>query len=136
MPIVDASVIVALMNPNEAEHKPCRAWLSQTLLAGEQIVAPAIVLAEVGAALSRGQPDPALAQRAIAFLSQETLIQLQPLAVELMRRAAAIAIENRIRGCDAAYVALAEQLATELVTLDRQQLDRGAAVVTTKRPFA
>lgn len=54
--------------------------------------------------------------------------------VEFGRRTAVIAIENRLRGCDPIYFALAEQLQTELGTLDKQQLDRGAKVVTAKRP--
>ena len=52
----------------------------------------------------------------------------------LAEQAAAIAAEHRIRGCDALYVALADMLSEPLVTLDRQQLERGAAVVTTRRP--
>ncbi len=134
MPVVDASVIVSVVNPDELHHDQCRSWLSEVLLSGRQIYAPAIILAEVGAALSRGQRDPHLAQRAILLLSQETLIQLQPLSVEFGRRTAVIAIEHKIRGCDATYVALAEQLETELVTLDNQQFERGGLVVATKRP--
>lgn len=134
MPVVDASVIVSIVNSDEPYHNQCRTWLSQILLSGQPVYAPAIILAEVGAALSRGQSAPDLAQRAILLLSQETLIQLQPLSVELGRRTAVIAIENRIRGCDAVYVALAEQLNTELVTLDSQQFERGGAIVVTKRP--
>jgi predicted nucleic acid-binding protein len=134
MPVVDASVIVSIVNSEEPFHDQCRAWLGESLLSGQQIYAPAIILAEVGAALSRGQSDPVLAERAILLLSQETLIQLQPLSVEFGRRTAVIAIENRIRGCDAAYVALAEQLNTDLVTLDNQQFERGGMVVVTKRP--
>jgi len=45
-----------------------------------------------------------------------------------------IAAEHRIRGCDAIYIALAEQLNDSLVTLDRQQLERAADIVTTHEP--
>ena len=134
MPVVDASVIVSIVNPDEPYHNQCRAWLNKVLLSGQKVYAPTIILAEVGAALSRGKRDQDLAQRAISLLSQETLIQLQPLPVEFGRRTAVISIEHRIRGCDAVYVALAEQLDTELVTLDNQQFERGSTVVVTKRP--
>jgi hypothetical protein len=53
------------------------------------------------------------------------LIQLQPLSVEFGQGTAIIAIEHQIRGCDAVNMALVEQLAPELVTLDKQQLERG-----------
>ncbi|VAW32016.1 hypothetical protein MNBD_CHLOROFLEXI01-1947 [hydrothermal vent metagenome] len=35
---------------------------------------------------------------------------------------------------DALYVALAEQLDAELVTLDQEQLVRGTAVISTRQP--
>lgn len=134
MPVVDASVIVAIVNQHETAHAPCRHWLNECLHTGQQVVAPAVILAEVGAALSRGLQNPDLAQQAISLLSQEIVVQLYPFTVELGQQVAALAIAQRIRGCDAAYVALAAHLETELVTLDRQQLERGSQVVITKRP--
>jgi predicted nucleic acid-binding protein len=62
------------------------------------------------------------------------VIQLIPVTLALAERAALIAAEHRIRGCDAVYVVLAEQLSDALVTLDPQQLERGAAVVTVRAP--
>ena len=41
---------------------------------------------------------------------------------------------NRIRGCDAVYVALAEALDEPLVTFDEQQAARAAGVVRVLRP--
>jgi predicted nucleic acid-binding protein len=50
------------------------------------------------------------------------------------KQAARMAAEHRIRGCDAVYVSLADQLSDTLVTLDRQQLERGAALVNARTP--
>jgi predicted nucleic acid-binding protein len=52
----------------------------------------------------------------------------------MAEQAASVAAEHRIRGCDAVYIALADQLDDVLVTLDRQQLERGAAVVAVREP--
>lgn len=134
MPVVDASVITSVINTHEPYHNKSRRWLNDTYLSGQTLYAPIIVVAEVGAALSRGQRDLALAHRAIQFLLDETLIQLFPVTAPLGRRTAFIAAEYRIRGCDAVYVALAEQLDEVLVTLDKQQLSRGAAVISTQQP--
>jgi predicted nucleic acid-binding protein len=57
-----------------------------------------------------------------------------PVSEALAARAAKIAARQKIRGCDAVYVALAEQPEMELVTLDRQQLERGVEVVATRSP--
>jgi predicted nucleic acid-binding protein len=45
-----------------------------------------------------------------------------------------IAAAHRVRGCDAIYLALAEQLSDCLVTLAVQQLERGSEVVATRKP--
>jgi predicted nucleic acid-binding protein len=67
-------------------------------------------------------------------LARSEVIELIPVTLAMAEQAALIAAEHRIRGCDAVYVALADQLSDTLVTLDRQQLERGAALVTVRAP--
>lgn len=134
MPVIDASVYVALVNAHESHHASSWAWFERTVAAGEEIVAPVILLAEVAAALGRGTGDFRLARRVLQQLGQSRLIELIPVSLPLAERAAAIATQHRIRGCDAIYVALAEQMGDILFTLDRQQLARGDAVVSTQQP--
>lgn len=134
MAVIDASVYVALINAHENDHTTSWAWFEQAKAAREPIVAPVILLAEVAAALSRGIGDLALAHRAVRQLEHSGLIELVPVTLALAKRAAAIAADHRIRGCDAVYVALAGQLGDCLVTLDRQRLDRGAAIVSVREP--
>ena len=134
MAIVDASVAVALANADEKEHARCWAWFEGTRREDELISAPVILLAEVAAALSRGMGDRALARRVAQQWARLDLIALVPVTMALAERAAEIAAEHRIRGCDAVYVALADLSGEPLVTLDRQQLERGAAVATVRRP--
>ena len=134
MAIIDASVYVALINAHESEHANSWAWFDQAKTAQEPVVAPVILLPKVSAALSRGVEDPALAHRVVQQLLRSKVIELTPVTTALAERAAAIAADHRIRGCDAVYIALAEQLSDCLVTLDRQQLERGSAVVTARKP--
>jgi predicted nucleic acid-binding protein len=134
MPVIDASVYIALINTLEADHAGSWAWFEQALSDQERISAPVILLAEVAAALSRGLGDPTLAHRVVQNLRQSTLVSLAPVTSSLAERAAEIAASQLIGGCDAVYVALAKQLGDTLVTLDRQQLERGAAIVTTHKP--
>jgi predicted nucleic acid-binding protein len=134
MAVIDASVYIALVNAHEREHDSSWAWFEQAHAADEPIVAPVILLSEVAAALSRGVGDPTLARRVVQQLARSEMIQLIPITLAVAEQAAVIAAEHRIRGCDAVYVALAEQLNDALITLDRQQLERGAAVVTVRAP--
>ena len=134
MAVIDASVYVALMNAHEAAHDSCWAWFEQAKRAQAPIRAPVVLLAEVSAALSRGMGAPLLARRIVKQLLLTQTIELYPVTVELAERAAGIAADCGIRGCDAIYVALAVQTREELVTLDRQQLERGRAVIAAHEP--
>jgi predicted nucleic acid-binding protein len=134
MAVIDASVYMALINAHEKDHTTSWAWFEQAQAAREPIVAPVILLAKVAAALSRGIGDLALAHRAVGQLAHSGLIELVPVTRAMAERAAAIAAGHRIRGCDAIYVALADQLGDCLVTLDRQQLERSAAIVSAREP--
>jgi predicted nucleic acid-binding protein len=134
MAVIDASVYIALVNAHEREHSSSWAWFEQAHAADESIAAPVILLSEVAAALSRGLGDPTLAHRVVQQLARSEVIELIPVTLAMAEQAALIAAEHRIRGCDAVYVALADQLSDTLVTLDRQQLERGAALVTVRAP--
>lgn len=134
MAVIDASVYIALVNAHEREHSSSWTWFEGARAVDESIVAPVILLSEVAAALSRGLGDPTIAHRVVRQLVRSKVIELIPVTVAMAEQAAVIAADYRIRGCDAVYVALADQLSDTLVTLDRQQLDRGAALVAVRSP--
>lgn len=129
MAVIDASVYIAAVNAHEESHERSLRWLQQAAAEELQVWAPSIMLAEVAAALARGLQDPAQAMRAVALLRNSKVIRLQQVSVALAERAARLAAEQKIRGCDAVYVALAAQLDQPLVTLDRQQCACGGKVV-------
>ncbi|MEW5960679.1 MAG: PIN domain-containing protein [Chloroflexota bacterium] len=134
MAIIDASVYITLMNAHESHHTAAWDWFQLVQAAGESLAAPVILLPEMAAGLSRGLGNAPLAHQVVRQLVQAQLIDMIPVTPALAERAAAIAADHQLRGCDAIYVALAEQLGDELVTLDQQQLERGAALVTTRKP--
>lgn len=134
MPVIDASVYVAMMNAGEANHAASWSWFERVIGAAETVHAPAILVPEVASALRRGVDDPELARSVVQQLTQLHTITLVPVTEALAERAAHIALEHRVRGCDAVYLALAAETGGPLVTLDRQQLERGASVVPTTRP--
>lgn len=136
MPVLDASVCVALFNSKEPGHEASRRWLEEPESGDEPVVSPAILLAEVASALGRGLGEEELARQAVGLLRTQRLVEFFPVTERLAARAAEIAAEQGIRGCDAIYVALAKQLQMELITFDRHQLERGAAVVITRTPQA
>lgn len=134
MPVIDASVYVALLNQSETAHSQSWAWFQGMAESGEPVYAPAIILPEVAAAISRGTGDENLAQEAVKQLKGSHIITILPVTQKLAARAAAFALKHKIRGCDAVYVALAEQTGGYLVTLDQQQLERGSDAIKTETP--
>ena len=134
MTVVDASVYVAVVHSGDVHHERARAWFRKAVLSGDLLRAPVVLVAETGAAISRGLAEPELAREAIRQLWEQKLIELVPVSRKLSEDAAEIAVESRIRGCDAIYVALAGAFNDRLCTLDRQQLERGASLVETLRP--
>ena len=134
MAVMDASVYIALINSHEVKHMTSWRWFESAQRKGERISAPVILIAEVAAALSRGVEDPQLAHRVIQQLKHTSVIELIPVTRPLAEHAADIAADHHIRGCDAIYVALADQLNESLVTLDRQQLEWATVIVTTHEP--
>jgi predicted nucleic acid-binding protein len=134
MAVIDASVYIALLHAREPDHARSWAWFERARASQEPIWAPVILVAEVAAALSRGAGDRALAHEVVQQLTRSRIVELVPVSLALAERAAAIAADHRIRGCDAVYVALADEMGDCLFTLDEQQLQRGAAVAVTRRP--
>ena len=134
MAVVDASVIISSILSSDAHHEASKAWLGALVSSGRHFSAPTIMLSEVAAPLSRAYDQPELAKRVIQELTTAPFAKLIPISIPLANRAADIAADYQIRGCDAVYVALAQSLGEELITLDRQQGERAKSVVETHQP--
>lgn len=131
---VDASVFVSAFTPSEPAHAASKSFLRHTTETGVPILLPTLAIVEIAAAIGRGQDNPDLGSAfasEVSRLAQVTLIGLdEPLAQE----AADIAARHRLRGSDAVYAAVARRFAATLVTLDKEQRRRAAAVVRVRHP--
>ena len=134
MYVIDASVHVADARPQEPHHAEARALLAQIATQSRILYLPVILLAEVAAGISRGTGQPTLAQRLIATLRRVPHFQFVPVDDTLGRLAAQLAARQQLRGCDAVYVALAQQRDAVLITLDRQQQERVPPGVLARTP--
>jgi predicted nucleic acid-binding protein len=134
MYVVDASVFIAKARPSEEHHPQANAFLEKARIENWQLYAPTILLAEIGAALSRSADDSTLAYQIIRKWQQAPFLHHVPVDHTLSGIATDIAIRQRIRGCDAVYVALAQHLGFALVTLDKQQCDRVPPGVSAHAP--
>lgn len=132
MPVVDASVAVALYHAGDPQHRRCLEWLEERLERAEELFAPSLLQVEVAAAVRRLTGRARLARESAAGLG--AWLTLLPLEEERAAAAAEVAAATGVRGADAVYLALARELREPLVTLDRQQLERGRAIARVERP--
>jgi len=82
------------------------------------------VLAECGSAIARPTGDSLLSGRLVDLIRYFPGMTQIPLDLSLAFRAAEIAIENRLRGADAVYAAVAENFDATLVSWDEEMLER------------
>lgn len=134
MYVIDASVHVADIRLHEPHHAEAHALLRRIATEGWTVYLPIIVLPEIASAISRGTDRPALGQRLVIILQRAPHFELIPVGKTLGQLAATLAAKYRIRGCDAIYVALAQQREATLITLDRQQRERVPPHVTARTP--
>jgi predicted nucleic acid-binding protein len=100
------------------------------------LVEPAILPVEVGGALHRAGTDAESAREYAESLFEQPYVTLVATDERMARRSLAMAIQCRLRGADALYVAAAAQYGARLVTLDAEQLDRAPASVRACKPDA
>jgi len=134
MPVIDASVYVSLANDGDSYHDRCFQWFESSVREQHPMAAPGLLLVEVAASIRRLTGSTKLARRVLSELQEDELIELYPLTAARSEAAAEIAASIGVRGADAVYLALASELGETLITLDRQQLERGKRVVDVTRP--
>ena len=131
---IDASVFVSAFTPTEPAYQKSKAFMLKVREQSIPIIVPVLVLPEISAALSRGQGKPKLG---LAFVQElrnfpyTTFVDVNESIAEL---AVDIAANNRLRASDAVYAAVTLRFGTELITLDREQLDRLSKVLPVREP--
>lgn len=132
--VVDASVLIAAVLPNEPFHAEAKDFMGRLMDAGAYVYLPSIALAEVAAAIARGAGDERLALAVAREYGLRPDMHRIAVDVSLGDLATEIAARQRIRGCDAVYVALAHTEQAVLITLDNQQRERAPFSVTARTP--
>jgi len=127
--VVDASLWVARLVPQDVFHESVKVWMADQRAAGVEFLAPSLLLAEVAGAISRRTKAPSLGERALEMLENLPGLRLVEMDAPLMRKAAQLAASLGLGGADATYVAVAAHLELPLATLDDDQRRRAGQVV-------
>ncbi|HSL28573.1 MAG TPA: type II toxin-antitoxin system VapC family toxin [Anaerolineales bacterium] len=131
---IDASVFISAFTPIEPAHQACKSFMRSIREQSIAIIVPMLVLPEISAAISRGQGKPELGKafaQELSKLPNTTFIDVNEAVANL---AVDLAANNRLRGSDAVYTTVALKFGTELITLDKEQLDRLPKAVSVRSP--
>ena len=131
---LDANIFIRDLDTREPQHAECHALLDELRMQAIPIISPVLVLAEVAGTVSRTRRDPMAGRLAADLLRGISNLTLIPMDDSLAQEAAEIAADYALRGADATYVAVARRHSCTLVSLDREQRERAAAIITTRTP--
>jgi predicted nucleic acid-binding protein len=131
---VDASVFVSAFTPTEPAHQASKSFMLKIREQSVPIIVPVLVLPEISAALSRGQGKPELGKAFVQEMRNFPNTTFIDVDGNVANLAVDIAADHRLRGSDAVYAAVALRFGTELITLDKEQLDRLPAVLAVRSP--
>ena len=106
---VDANVFVAASTEGEVHHRESGELFRRADAGHVEVVAPTLMLAEVGAAIVRSTGNADAARQTLAVIRQRPGLSLIPLDATRAQRAAELAIALRVRGADAIYAQVAEE---------------------------
>jgi predicted nucleic acid-binding protein len=127
--VVDASIWVASLVPQDVFYLPSQKWLQRQHVQGIEFLAPVLLITEVAGVISRQTRSPQLAQQAVQTLKELPGLTLVDMNYSLVQRATDLAARLGLRGVDAYYVAVAAYLGLPLATFDQDQSSRAQAVV-------
>ncbi len=131
---IDASVFVNAFSPTEEGSDTSLEFINNVKKQGVPIILPVLVLPEITAVVARKQNNTELAlklQQEIKMFSNITFVDVDSSLADF---AVEVAAQHRLRGSDAVYAAVSLRFGTELVTLDREQLERLPKVLSVRTP--
>ena len=134
MIVTDATVWVSHLIAQEIHHAVSRRWLTAVVHSSTVIAAPALLLAEVGGAIARRTGDANLGHQAVKHILSTPNLRLVYTDSALGMLAADLAADQRLRGADALYVAVAQRLKIPLVSWDQEQVARASGAITVYMP--
>jgi predicted nucleic acid-binding protein len=131
---VDASVFVNAFSPDEDGSDASAEFLSQLRKDGVPLIQPTLFFPEVVASIARKQDDDEVALELARELKKFSRLTSIDLDDDLADYASEIAAKYRLRGSDSVYAAVALRFGTELITLDKEQLERLPKVLPVRAP--
>lgn len=125
--VVDASVWVSAADASDPSSPESRTFLAAVATRRVPIALPTFARIEVACALARRLRDGAAARHLADTLIGSPLVREHALDADRVQAALVVGTQSFLRGVDAVYAALADQLGAPLVTWDDEMVQRAGA---------
>jgi predicted nucleic acid-binding protein len=134
MILLDTSIWVSRIFAPDAHHAIAVQWFAARVKERETFAGPSFLLVETAGAIARRTSQSELGRRAADQLTRLRGFEIFPLTEALVASATKIAADLRLGGADAIFVATALEQNLPLATLDREVINKAAALVTVLAP--
>jgi predicted nucleic acid-binding protein len=131
---VDASVIVNAQLPPKPYSSKSKAFLDLIKKGNTKVFLPEAIIPEIISALKRATENSELAYQFAMSLKYIPNFSFVPVDNHLANLVASIVSKTSLKGTDAIYVALALDYNLELITLDKDQLERSKGIIKVRKP--
>jgi len=131
---IDASVIVNSLMEKESYCSQSKAFLNMVQHKGIKIFLPEIIIPEITSGIFRATKDEDFAFQFAKNLRAIPNFSFVSVDGRLADLASWIICKTNLKGVDAVYVALVFDYNLELITLDKEQLEKGKKLIKVRRP--
>lgn len=131
---IDASVLISAAHGNESESHRSQSFLENIHQQKETVFFPEIVIPEMASGITRATGKPDLAAQFTRALREIPNFVFVPVDNQMADLACEVIYRIGVRSADALYIALTWKYNLTLVTLDREQLEKGKEIILTRLP--
>jgi predicted nucleic acid-binding protein len=128
---VDTSVWIGAADPGDVFHHESASFLAAAELNDARIVIPAFARVEVACALARKLGGATIGRRLADVVMGLTIVAYVPVDADLLEVAWRRGTDFRLRGADAIYAATAHLFGAQLITWDKELIQRVGAITPT-----
>ena len=126
--VIDASVWVSAADPTDTMSEPSRAFLSEVAARELSIALPEFAKLEIACALARRLRSAEHGRRLTDQMLESPLMATYSANRAVLRKAIQLGTRSFLRAGDALYAAVAQGVEGQLVSWDRELIERAGAV--------
>ncbi|MDI6591828.1 MAG: type II toxin-antitoxin system VapC family toxin [Patescibacteria group bacterium] len=126
---IDASIIISAANPKEPYFQKSKNLLTQIFERDLKVFLPEIIIPEITSGLLRATGNSKLAYELALAFRNVLNFSFVTLDSKLANLASWVICKTGLKSADAVYVALAFDYNLELITLDKEQLEKGKKLI-------